>query len=433
MGGRASTLILRDYAQIGKDCAFLMRSQWWGEDRIRVYQESGLVRIMRHAVAEVPFYKGLGIGLESIRSAADLSRFPVLTKKDIQDHAKDLIWPESEKESLYSSRTSGTTCEPTTTYFDRKAWLVSKYALKIRRVIAVVNPFRQRLLMFHPQDNVSIQEEDRGRPKGFGFLTVQKHLSLFDPVEQHIPSILDFQPDILSSYPSYLNDLAHAFKKNVASPPVIPVMFTSSEFLAPGWRKAIEQTFQGKIFDVYGTTEFKEVAWQCLEGTYHVNFEHVVLEHRMTGPEDKQNRGPLLVTCLSNLAMPLIRFDVGDVAESGHGKCSCGRSSPQILNIRGREADFLGLPSGNKISPYLLTTAIEKYSDIRQYQIVQISPSELQINVVPHLEGIPNGKLTAIARDLKTLLKEPVSVSVRQTTRITRSPRGKFKIVARPS
>jgi phenylacetate-CoA ligase len=426
-------LNLADYARIGVDLAFLMRSQWWPEERIRAHQDHRLIEIMRHAVSEVPYYKGLGIAPESINSSRDLSRFPVLTKKEIQDHADDLLWPKLTKAELFSSRTSGTTCEPTTTYFDRRSWLFSKFALKIRRVSSVVSPLRKRLLMIHPERNDLIHQEDRRRPKGFRLFTVQRHLSLFDPIETHIPVVLDFKPDIANGYPSYFMELVDALRSRNVTPPVIPVIFTSSEFLSPQWRRSIEETLKGRIFDVYGTTEFKEVAWQCREGEYHVNFENVYLESRSDGGHggDGEAPRPLLITCLSNRAMPLIRFDVGDLARTEWGPCPCGRFSPRIFEIHGRETDLVSLSSGKRVSPYLLTTVIEGHPGIRKYQIVQEGPWDIRIDYVAFHGTVPPQELRTLTGDLVRAVGEELTFTFNPVGELHRSASGKFKILQR--
>ena len=137
----------------------------------------------------------------------------------------------------------------------------------------------------------------------------------------------------------------------------------------PGCSKATDRTPTFRTGHRYlRSTEFKEIAHECAYGRYHINFESVYVE---TEAEDDQTTPRLLVTSLVNKAMPLIRFDIGDYAKLGHDACACGRESPYLIDIAGREAEFLQLADGRRLSPYLLTTAVETAPGLVKYQFVQ--------------------------------------------------------------
>ena len=111
-----------------------LRSQWWPAARIEAYQEARLVAIMRHALTQVPFYRGLGISAADINQGSDLQRFPLIRKRDVQQEPRAFLADGLVPDELHASRTSGSSGEPMTTYFDRESWLLTRYALKMRRV-----------------------------------------------------------------------------------------------------------------------------------------------------------------------------------------------------------------------------------------------------------------------------------------------------------
>lgn len=420
-----------DNAKILYDLIFLMRSQWWSAEKIKNYQEKRMIRIMRHAASEVPFYKSLGIHPESIQSGKDIERFPVMTKQVVQNHQEDLIRLAAHKENLYVSRTSGTTCEPTLTYFDRDCWLFNKYALKIRRILTVTHPIFKKYLMISEQDREGLDKSLDWEVGGHGFLFMQKHLSLFDDMDQHLALLSEYKPDILCAFPSYLSELIDSMKATGMTIPEIPAIFTSSELLTPRTRRKIETNFQAKLFDTYGSTEFKEIASQCKDGRYHINFESVYVESERGGNGDGEKGSRLLVSSMNNYAMPLLRFDMGDRGEIDMGRCGCGRSSPYLEGLYGREVDFLMLPSGKRVSPYILTMSIEKHTEIRKYQIVQLSLSEIRIDVVFYNKSCSNRPLQFIEKELRDLLKEELKFHFRRLDHIPVSKSGKFHIVSR--
>jgi phenylacetate-coenzyme A ligase PaaK-like adenylate-forming protein len=422
---------LSDNLTIGARLLFLLRSQWWDEGRIAAYQEEKLVRIMRHAVGEIPFYAGLGLSLDSIRSAGDLERFPIITKKDIQDRKKEFLLRNNDPAAWFVSRTSGSTGEPTKTYFDRESWLLGKYALKIRRVLSTGLPFFKRLLIISEQPRRSLEKIESSMIMGTGVLFSQKTLSIFEDMDTHITFILDYRPDMIYAFPSYLLELCDELEKRGSNPIRIPVLFTSSEVLTPGSRQRIEKFFKGKIYDIYGSTEFKEVAFQCGRGAYHLNFENAFLEELPSDPGGDDGPGSLLITGLNNFAMPLIRFKLGDLGTVHGGRCECGRESPRLSDIGGREGDLIRLSGGRSVSPYLLTMKIEEYPAIRKYRIVQTGPSNLRVDFVAYPGEKLDGLCRSLPRDLRAVLGDSVEVDLKEVDEIVRSKSGKFRMVAK--
>jgi phenylacetate-CoA ligase len=417
-----------DQMTIGSRLSFLLRSQWWDEARIASYQEMRLVRLMRHAVKEVPFYARLGLTVDSIRSAEDLGRFPVITKRIIQDQKEAFLWPKADRGKLFVSRTSGSTSEPTETFFDRESWLIGKYALKIRRILSVGNPLLKRLLIITEQPRRGPDPDDSSRIIGTGFLFSQKYLSIFEDIGAHAAFILDYRPDMIYAYPSYLLELADLLEKRDSAKIRIPILFTSSEVLTPGARERIERFFRGKVYDVYGSTEFKEVACQCGFGSYHVNFENAYVEALA---DNSGGGGVLSITALNNFAMPLVRFKLGDIGAVDRGPCVCGRKSPRLSDIGGREVDLIRLPGGKVVSPYLLTLKIEEYPAIRKYRIIQTGPSDFRVDFVSYGGRKLDGIYRTLPVELGAILGDSAAVSLKEVDEIVRSENAKFRIFSR--
>ena len=396
-----------------------LRSQWWSRERIAAAQEQALVSMMRHACAEVPFYRALGIAPHSIVGAADLQRFPIVRKKDIQLAPAAFLAERADKATLHSSRTSGSSGEPTVTWFDDASWALCKYALKIRRTMAAASPLLRRCLIVSEQTPVELEAYRRRRPFGAGLLYRERLVSLFDDLARHRREIAEFRPDMLYAFPSYLLELAQSYE----SPPRIPIIFTSSEMLTPRARERIESAFQAHVFDIYGSTEFKEVAWQCVHGSYHLNFESVYVE-----PARDE---ALVLSALCNRAMPLLRFDTADLGTlDGNAQCACGRQSPQLRIAMGREGDMLQLPSGRRISPYTLTTLIESLPGLHQYRIRHDAPAHLTVELAAS-QALSAATLEDCRHRLLEMLGEPMDVALQRVPGFDRGPGGKHRVFER--
>jgi phenylacetate-CoA ligase len=353
----------------------LLRSQWWSNEKIAAYQRARLIDMLRHSVERVPFYADLGLAAADIASSDDLQRFPVIRKHDVQRQTERFLARGVDKSELHVSTSSGTTGEPAVTYFDDESWLLVKFALKARRVLSDVRSPRQRVLIMSASHGHAWSSAPR-----FGLVSVA-YMSLADPdpVEQNLAELLRLKPTIVYGFPSYLLALADAAKSQKIDLPRVPVIYTSSEVLSPAARAALGRAYGGRVIDVYGSSEFKEIAVQCKHNSYHINFESVYVE---TVKEHDDAPARLLVTSLVNKAMPLIRYELGDAAETVAARCPCGRSSMQLIRVQGRLAEMLEFPDGTRVSPYVLEDVIENDPAVRYFKIAHESPWSLRIEIL---------------------------------------------------
>lgn len=413
-----------DALTIAASAVSLQRSQWRRTEDIRRRQLAALDETLAFALERVPYYRRLGIDAGGDDPRERLSRFPPLTKRDLQAAGTSLLADGVDEASLHRSRTSGSTGEPTVAWFDRRAWLHAHYALKLRRMLSHGLGPGASVLIVSEADAARLRDYRTARMAGAGWLFRQEYLSLREPLASHVEAILRLRPDAIYAFPSYLADLLdHCDREGIALPP-LKVVFTSSEVLAPSLRQRLGARLQARVCDVYGCTEFKEVAWQCDAGSYHVNHESVWIE--CEPPARDGAPGVLLLTTLINRAAPLIRYRVGDLGRLQWIRCACGREGPALSDLEGREVELLQLADGRRISPYLLTTAIEDVAGLSRYQFVQTAANRLELRFVA-LDGQPVDQAAIVSR-LSGLLGNGLELCTRQVDGIPRTPGGKRRV-----
>lgn len=406
----------------------LLRSQWSDDSAIRAAQSALLLQTLRHASTQVPAYRRLGLSPADLAGTDALRHFPRLTRRTVQTSPDDYLADGVDRVRLHVSRTSGSTGEPLETRFDDSSWAFTRYALKIRRTLAVAPPLFHRCLIVSEQPLERIAAYRSTRPWGLGPLYRERVVSIFDPLESQLAAIDEFRPDMVYAYPSWLLEMAAACRGRNAAQPRIPWLFTSSELLTAQARSIVESTFDGRIYDVYGCTEFKEVAWQCRHGTYHVNWESVYVES--VPALDCPGATSLLLTTLCNRAMPLIRYDTGDLGSVSEGRCACGRAGPQLLIAGGRVAEQVQLPSGRRLSPYALTMTLEDLPGLLQYRLVHTAPDTLVVELLGPGPW-PEDVLAACRQRLADVLQEPLRIELRRVDAIPRTAAGKRRVYLR--
>ena len=138
--------------------------------------------------------------------------------------------------------------------------------------------------------------------------------------------------------------------------------------------------------------------------------------------------GNVHITTLNNYAMPLIRYDIGDMGVESDDECPCGRKLPLMKVIEGRSDSNLILPSGRILSPRAFTVAINmfpEYGLFDQYRIIQrkvdhfvlmiktkgkrVDDTAVSNNIVNHLNRTLNLESEMINFEVRFVDEIPVS------------------------
>lgn len=394
------------------------REQWLSPDELRDRQWQRCRSQLAHAFEHSPFYRrklsSAGVRPEDVQSWEDFARLPMTRREELRD-ADDILTTDRPRDSLHRTLTSGSTGRPTVSYFDGDSWILAKYLLKLRARFACG---------MRPWDRVAFFQEVEARPGFPRNLLQERTFSIHRPVEEILPEVAHFHPTVYYGFPSHLKLLALAAGGRL-SPKLV---FTSGELLDPATRRLLETEYRAPVFDVYGCTETKEIAWQCPQrDAYHVNADWLVLESTAANAEDGAPSDTLLVTSLYNSAMPLLRYAMGDAGRLRSDHCPCGRGLPLMEPSRGRTVDYFRLAGGALVAPYTLTCAIESVRGMRQYQIVQEGLEQVRVMVVPGPEFDDDAR-----RDIVDLLRPVLAgahVEVQVTGAILPEASGKYRIV----
>jgi phenylacetate-CoA ligase len=153
------------------------------------------------------------------------------------------------------------------------------------------------------------------------------------------------------------------------------LVISTAEQLRPPDQRMLRDYFGTEATDFYGMTEIGLYAWRAA-GSLHYNVvaEDILSEFVPIDAEGTLER--LLVTTLSPCAMPLVRFDTGDLVRRDRSVPGC-----PISEFVGREIDDVQLADGSHVSPYRLTLALEAVGGIARYQIVQQQDLSVDVNV----------------------------------------------------
>lgn len=386
----------------------LEQRQWNPPDMIHAQQAEAVRRLLFHAYNTVPYYRSLFISLNwhpsDFRSLQDLEVLPILTKADIRANAAALRSTAVDPKSVTLKTTSGSTGVPLAIAVDRESmewkractirsdqWSGWKLGSRVAKVWGNPEYLKQGL---------------KGRARN---LLVDRARYL-DTIGLDCDGMRDFAGSLRRKRPSLLFGHAHSlylfacYVKQHCPGTIHPDGIISTAMLLHDWqRMVIQQTFGCQVTNRYGCEEVSLIACECErhEGL-HLNADALFAEV-VDDSIGEDGAGAIVVTDLTNHAMPLIRYRVGDMVVPSHRRCECGRGLPLIEKVEGRDADYVLTPEGKLISGISLTENFALHiRGAAQVQIVQDSERLLRLRLVPDTDFGPEsyGQIDDLVREM---------------------------------
>jgi phenylacetate-CoA ligase len=362
----------------------LERTQFDSPEQVRARQLAMLQAQLHHAFATVPFYRRIwataGVHPADVKTLDDLKQFPIVTKTDIRKHANEMRSEAFQGAKLRTKKTSGSTGVPLVIQLDERGaqwksactlrsdeWSGYRLGQRIAKVWG--NPEYQH---FGLRGRLTNHFVDRAIYLDTIGLTEGR-------IKQFVANLRQHQPGLIFGHAHSLYMLACALKKSGIADIRPNGIISTAMPLHDYQRKVIEEVFSVPATNRYGCEEVSLIACQCEKhGGLHVAAESVFVQVKGDGPT-----GPLLITDLCNFAMPLIRYQIGDVATLSELPCTCGRGLPIIEKVEGRDADYVVTPAGTLISGISLT---ENFAVLikgaAQVQIIQETVTHLRVRMV---------------------------------------------------
>lgn len=350
--------------------------------QIEAYQMKKLRTLLEFSYAHVPYYHhlfdSLGLKPTDIKSTADLQHLPILTKEIIRKEGENM-YADIPMKGVKLTSTSGSSGSPVVLKKTKEAREIEQALMYRYKKNAGVDPNGCSLIIWG------------GHSFSFvgGVINKIKHWLLneqfYDTYHITDAMVADIIATLDTGKVTYLRGYTSAVfyvAQQILARGLhyeLPFVSVSAEKLLDSQRAIIEQAFGPNLFDQYGCGECGAVAYECGEhnGLHH-NFEHSILEVLDEQGHPAQT-GRAILTNLDNFAMPLIRYENGDVLTLSSTNCSCGRQSLLIKKIEGRTYDIFYGENGKVVHAGFLddvlldVNLLNKYH-IRQLQIIQKEP-----------------------------------------------------------
>ncbi len=341
-------------------------------------QLAALRRVLHHAAATVPYYRDLFARLrfvpDDVATFDDLERLPLLTKADVRTRGDELLSEAYRGTRLTRKRTSGSTGVPLTVWLDAEG-LCWKRACTLRS--DEWSGWRRGERMAKAWGNPDYKQFGL---KGWLRNALYERAIHLNTLRMSPGDLRDFAKRLHREQPSLIFGHAHSLFliadtiEREGLPAYAPRgIIATSMVLHDFQRRRIEAVFNCPVTNRYGCEEVSLIACECeAHRGMHVNADSVYVETVKDGRRVVGEPGGIVVTDLSNFAMPLVRYQIGDAGVLSDRVCPCGRGLPMLESLEGREADYVVTASGDLVSGISLT---ENFAvlvpGVAQLQIVQ--------------------------------------------------------------
>lgn len=316
------------------------------------------------------------------RTAKDLGDFPVVSKALIASNVSAFHSKAFGQKKLVKVTTSGSYGTPLSflltrakkkkqhaevIYFGRK----SGYDVGVKHGCFRSNPHKSKFLFwlqnetFFASKNLNSDFLDLGR----------KNL-----INKKIRSLIGF-PSAISLLAKHCTDLGHN-----SSDFNVKGVITSSENLTKNHRDIITKAFDCPIHSRYSTEELGVLGNEYDETSgFVMNTCNYIIEVLSLDNDKSVNIGEIgrvVVTDLHSNAMPLIRYETGDLAMVGSFFDNDKKWVSNLKTLSGRTMQIIQDTKGGLLYPLYLDSIMEQYNCFAQYQLIQEAEKEYRLKLV---------------------------------------------------
>lgn len=363
-----------------------------------------------------------------------IDKWPILKKDRLQAHEEDFWVP-----SLFrvSAETGGTTGTPI-----RLIRSIANVAIERHFIERLIQPYGVSLKsskvavlradeVKDPRDSAPPYGVHKDRQRHL--LLSNPHLNL-DTVDWYIDALKRHNTEVLYVYPSMLENLIHLARQRSLSLQV-PIVLSSSETVAPALFEEVRHSLGGTLVDYYGLGERVALASATSAAEYYFIPSYGRIELVDTGESANDNGDAccrIIATGFWNSAMPLIRYDTGDIGivkNEDRGRLTeIENGEIPFTGIQGRSSEYIIGRNGSRISG--LNHLPRGVENLVRMQVIQqsLDTVELRLRVT---DDFSSSNMQQLRHNVGDMIPPSIQVNIEKHLELLKAPNGKTPFVVR--
>uniref|UniRef100_A0A7C5AM06 Phenylacetate-coenzyme A ligase n=1 Tax=Desulfobacca acetoxidans TaxID=60893 RepID=A0A7C5AM06_9BACT len=402
-------------------------------EELEILQLERLQSTINRAYRQVKFYRrrfeAAGLTPGDIQDLKDLARVPFTTREDLSENYPYGLFAVPLKDIVRIVSSPGTTDRPLVVGYtsqDVRLWLEL-----LARLYTAAGVTREDIVQFILPPGLANWRRDL--QAGAEYLGASVIPAATLNFAKELMVMRDYKTSVLVSTPSMAHHLLTVMNGLRVAPAELSLKraLLVAAPLTLKVREDLEQTLNLKISRAYGITEVMGpgLAFSCEEnGGFHFNADHFypeVVDPHTGIPLPPGEEGELVITTLSTMAFPLLRFRSGDKTALTLEPCSCGRTLPRLSGIRGR-VDAICSVGGIKLHPdqlrACLTASLGGHTPEYRYQVVTedgLEVLDLEVTVDEALFSDEIKALEGLCRKVRRYFQDHLGINARLTLKET--------------
>lgn len=350
-----------------------------------------LSRLLRHCRDMVPYYADLLAGVSSAEIDTNprgcLRNLPILTKELIRANFDRLQSKDNAQRRCEINTSGGSTGEPVRLIQDDEYRDASTAIQWLSHHQLGCPPGAPHVRLWGSERDLESGTKS-GKSRFFNWLTNTTWMNAFAMSPERMREFLDIlnrkRPRLVVAYAQSIYELARFAEREQIQVNPQRAVLTSAGTLYPFMREKIAQVFRCEVYNLYGSREVSDIAWELpgRKGLWvppWANFVEIVDENGLAVPAGTE--GNIVITCLTNLAMPLVRYRIGDrgalLAESEAPECI-----QMLSHVSGRTVDTFRRSDQTLVDGEYFTHLLYFRPWVWKFQVVQKSYTEILFRVV---------------------------------------------------
>jgi len=407
------------------------------EDALKLNIQISLRNLLFHAYNNVPYYhnvfRKVGVVKNGKLCLANFDKIPILTKEIIRRRASELISRDYKKRRWFYNSSGGSTGEPVNFIQDKlfSKWILVTSKYHYENILGLDGVFAKKILLWNtPRNSLGLSFGLKGTTISNALTNTiildVLYMSETD-MERYVRTINSYKPKIIRGYANTLNQICRFIEKRKMAVHTPTAVVSTAMVLRDDLRNKIEDVFGTKVYDFYGSREVDGIAGECKHGLLHIfafNNYVEVLDNNKKAKEGEN--GKVIITALHNYSMPLVRFDIGDMAVLGPEKCECGNSLPTLKKITGRVCCVFRKEDGTIIDDEYFIELFFGKEQIKAFRIIQEDYKKIRIMIVPREGIIEDSERRSIEEKIRLVMGKDCKVTWEVVDEITKTNTGKY-------
>lgn len=395
------------------------------------FQQNRINDLIKHVTTNVKAYQSF--------KGCSLQDFPITNKQIILNDKQSYIVPEEilDEEKYYTKTTSGSSGTPFTFYQDKGCRTKLTACLKYWNHVVGIS---EEDMILHMRSLTQyykgpLEKKDLVLDKKLNIIYVDNANMTEEKLEKVCKLIYENHVRMVRGYFSSVDALTeyalnHDFKLTHEGEKLL--FMSNGELLSEKVKKRVIDKLGYDIVSQYGSEELGVLGMSEINQPGNVikldlsNHYVELLKLNEDKPAEDGELGRIVVTDLSNYAMPFVRYDIGDLAVRGE---LINGSVVTLKQLAGRQTDMICRTDNTFIDFFnSCPSSIHDNENISQWQFIQKTQRDYLLILKPSDESVYNQK-DRFTEDLRHVLGRDANIIIQFENNIPVEVSGKRRVI----